>query len=37
MKRKFRLASAASVGMLYVLGLGGCINDLLFRIAPLIT
>lgn len=35
MKRKFAILAAFSMGL--TLGLGGCIRDLLFVVAPILT
>lgn len=37
MKRKFVLAGVISISLFYAFGLGSCINDLLFFVAPFIT
>jgi hypothetical protein len=36
MKRKFLLLGAAFLGLLYLLGLGSCIQEILFGVAPLL-
>lgn len=37
MRRKQLLLSTLTVGTLYFVGLGGCVNELLFAVAPLIN
>lgn len=36
MKRKFLLLSTITVGMTFFLGLGSCIQQILFGVAPLL-
>jgi len=37
MRRKPLLASTITISSLFALGLSGCVNDLLFFVAPLLT
>ncbi len=37
MRRKLLLTSTITISSLFALGLGGCVNDLLFVVAPLLT